>query len=312
MSATTTTTTATATKAAAAPAPAEAPDRVPRGDVTASLNFYSPPPTGEAPFNYTDVPPPGEPQRNFSDVVVPVLIRDARSGSGRGNDPTTAFTLDRDAFAILRGLPPSAEKAFADDASIERNYYPEVTDLLLANVPGASKVHIFDHTVRRPGPDAARGPVQRAHVDQTAASVEKRVRRYFDGEEADALLSRRYRLINVWRPLNTGPVESMPLAFASSASVRDGDVVPVEHRYPDGYVGQTAAIRYDEKQEWYYLSGMTGDERILLECFDSESLKAGSGVAGGRVPHSAFAHPRTRDDAVGRESIEIRALVFGP
>lgn len=310
MSTTTTTTTTTVTPALAQ---TEAPDRVPRGDVTATLNFYSPPPTDEPPFNYTDVPPPGEPQRNFSDVVLPVLIRDARGGrNGSGEDPTAAFTLDRDAFAILRNLPPSAEKSFTSDASIQRNYYPEVTSLLLANVPGSTKVHIFDHTVRRSGADAHRTPVHRAHVDQTAFSVEKRVRRYFPKDEADALLSRRYRLINVWRPLNPGPVESSPLAFASSASVRDEDVVPVEHRYPDGYVGQTAAIRHNEGQEWYYLSGMTGDERVLLECFDSESLKPGSAVAGGRVPHSAFAHPRTRDDAVGRESIEIRALVFGP
>jgi hypothetical protein len=56
---------------------------------------------------------------------------------------------------------------------------------------------------------------------------------------------------------------------------------------------------------------MTGDERVLLECFDSDSLKDGSGVQGGRVPHSAFEDPRTREGAVGRESIEVRALVFG-
>lgn len=62
----------------------------------------------------------------------------------------------------------------------------------------------------------------------------------------------------------------------------------------------------------YYLSGMTGDEQILLECFDSEALKDGSAVKGGRVPHSAFADPRTREGAEGRESIEVRALVFGP
>lgn len=110
-------------------------------------------------------------------------------------------------------------------------------------------------------------------------------------------------------------MESFPLAFASSASVLDSDVIPVEHRYPaeaGGYVGQTAGIKHNPGQAWYYLSGVTGDERVLLECFDSESLKEGSGVQGGRVPHSAFEDPRTREGAVGRESIEVRALVFGP
>lgn len=84
-----------------------------------------------------------------------------------------------------------------------------------------------------------------------------------------------------------------------------------ELRYPDGYVGQTAAIAYNPPQRRYYLSGMTADGRLLLECFDSEGLREGSGVDGGRVPHTAFADPRTREDAAPRESIEVRALVFG-
>lgn len=276
---------------------------VPRGDVTAALNFYSPPADGSAPFNYTDTPPAGEPQRNFSDDQQQTLIRDVR---GRED----AFTLDRDAFQVLQSIPPSSEAAFADDASIKQNYYPEVERLLLDAVPGSDSVYIFDHTIRRADPNASRGPVTRVHIDQTAPSVEKRVRRYFP-DKADALLQGRYRLVNVWRPLNKKPIESLPLSFASSATLADADVVPIEHRYPDGYLGQTAAIKQNDNQQWYYLSGMTGSERLLLECFDSESLKKGSKI-GGRVPHSAFEDPRTRVDAEGRESIEVRALVFGP
>jgi hypothetical protein len=123
-------------------------------------------------------------------------------------------------------------------------------------------------------------------------------------------LKGRYRIINVWRPLN-GPVISTPLSFASSASVDDKDIVPVEHRYPER-TGQTAGVRYNEGQKWHYLSGMKNDERILLECFDSEVLKQGSSVKGGRVPHSAFEDPRTPVGAPARESIEVRTLVFGP
>jgi hypothetical protein len=160
--------------------------------------------------------------------------------------------------------------------------------------------------------------VARVHIDQTVSSAAQRVRRHASSSpsEAEALLAgTRYRIINVWRPLNARPVESFPLAFASSRTLRDDDIVPIEHRYvKTGYTGQTAAIRYHPGQEWYYLSGMTGDERILLECFDSEALKkeGSSSVQGGRVPHSAFEDPRTREGAEGRESIEVRALVFGP
>jgi hypothetical protein len=283
----------------------------PQGDVIATLNFYSPPEDRSTPYMLAgDVPADVDPskRRNFSDVGIPVLIRDVRANA-------SDYSLDRDAFQIVLNQPPSSEQSFTDDASIEANYYPEVTALLHSLIPSAHKVVIFDHTIRRAAADAPRTPVNRVHIDQTPSSAMQRVRRHGGAsspEEAEALLAGRYRIINVWRPLNRGPVESSPLAFASSSTLRDEDIVPVEHRYVDsGYVGQTAAIKYHEGQKWYYLSGMTGDERILLECFDSEALRDGTAVQGGRVPHSAFEDPRTREGVEARESIEVRALVFG-
>ncbi|KAI1339911.1 hypothetical protein F5Y15DRAFT_415334 [Xylariaceae sp. FL0016] len=282
------------------------PDPVPRGPVRATLNFTHPPPPGETLITHVDATPTGEPRSNIRPNPQAVLITDIR---GRESD----FTLDRDAFQILRHQPPpsSEPSAFTDDASIREHYYPEIASLLLATVPGATRIHLFDHTVRRPHPSARRKAVQYPHIDQTPLAAAKRVRTHL-GPDADALLRRRYRIINVWRPLNPRPVASLPLAFASSASLAPHDVIPVERRDPAGYVGQTAAVAYNPDQRWYYLSGMTSDERVLLECFDSEALKPGSGVQGGQVPHSAFADPRTRADAEGRESIEVRALVFGP
>ncbi|EFW98533.1 7alpha-cephem-methoxylase-like protein [Grosmannia clavigera kw1407] len=287
-------------------------DRVPRGDVRAELNFFNPPADGAKPFNYVDNPPEGEPERNFTYATHEVLIQDAR---GRNEFTKTPASLDHNAFLIVEDLPPSAEADFVDDESIRAKYYPEVEELLLRHVPGANRVVFFDHTVRRAGSDGPRGPVTRAHIDQTADAAAQRVRRHLPADDAEKLLQGRYRIINVWRPLNKGPVESFPLAFASSASVADKDVVPIEHRYPKesgGYVGHTAGIRYSPEQKWYYLSGMTGSERILIECFDSEALKDGTAVAGGRLAHSAFEHPGSLSDAEGRESIEVRTLVFGP
>lgn len=130
------------------------------------------------------------------------------------------------------------------------------------------------------------------------------------GGDAERLLQRRYRVVNVWRPPNKKPIESSPLAFASSYTVNDEDVIPVEYRYSSGYTGYTAAIKHNENQRWDYLSGMTGNERLLLECFDIDGLKEGSGVLGGRLAHTVFVDPRTRPDADGRESIEVRKLVF--
>jgi hypothetical protein len=275
----------------------------PSGAVQAELNFFKDPADGAKPFNYVEKPPEGEPQNNFGFEGHQVAIDDIRGHEDE-------YNLDRDAFLVVRNLPPSAEQDFEDDESIKAKYYPEVEDVLLKNVPGSKKIFIFDHTIRRSSPNANRAPVMRVHIDQTEDSVKQRVRRHLP-EEAEKLLQGRYRIINVWRPLNKKPVETFPLAFASSVTLADNDVVPVEHRYPT-YTGQTAGIRYNPDQKWHYLSGMTGDERLLLECFDSDSLKAGSEVKGGRLAHTAFVDPRSKPDAEGRESIEVRALVFGP
>jgi len=266
---------------------------IPRGDTTSTLTFYAPPVDGSAPWNYVEQPPAGHPQRNYGENNHDVTIHDIR---GR----EASFDLNTHGFATLSHQPASAETAFADDAHIQQTYYPEVERLLLTHVPGADRVFIFDHTIRRSDPAAKRAPVTRAHIDQTTKSATQRVHHHM-GAEADALLQGRVRLINVWRPLN-GPVVASPLAFADSTSVPDEDIVGVEHRYPDR-TGETAGVKFTEHGRWFYWSGMGNEERILLQCFDSRD--------GARTPHSAFVDRRTQEGWPGRESIEVRALVFG-
>ncbi|KAF2204334.1 hypothetical protein GQ43DRAFT_438063 [Delitschia confertaspora ATCC 74209] len=269
---------------------------IPRGPVTASLSFYQPPADGSKPFNYVEEPPEGQPQRNFGEKWHEVTIDDLR-----GKEHT--FTLDNNAFATLWNIP-SEEYDFTDDEKIKKVYYPEVERLLLNNLPGAHKIILFDHTIRRSTPDAPRTPVTRVHIDQTPSSAAARVRLH-SPDDAERLLQGRYRIVNVWRPLN-GPVMAHPLAVADSATVVDTDLVPVEHRYPDR-TGETASVRYNPGQKWYYWSGMRNEDRLLLKCFDSDKSMG----EWGRVPHTAFVDPRTPDGAIGRESIEVRALVFG-
>jgi len=274
---------------------------IPRGDTTVTVNYFRPPEDGSVPFNIVN-PKVGETPRNFGDFDVQIRVHDIRGEESK-------YNLDKDAFTVVSGVPESAEKDFVDDDSIKKNYYPEVEKLILDNVPGSNRVFLFDHTIRRSIPNAPRAPVRRVHIDQTLKSATQRVHHHLP-EEADKLLKGRFRIINIWRPLN-GPVQASPLGFASSSTLKDEDLIPVEHRYPDR-IGETAGIRYNEGQKWHYLSGMRNDERLFLECFDSESLKPGTKVQGGRVPHTAFQDPRTPKGAPGRESIEVRALVFGP
>ena len=262
---------------------------VPRGSVTAKLQFYTAPADGSKPFNYVESPPEGQPQRNFGDSAIDVTIHDIRGQESN-------FNIDTNAFGTLK-TAPSAETSFTDDDSIKKNYYPEVESLLLENVPGAKRILLFDHTVRRA--TGNRNPVTRVHIDQTTKSATARVHHHLP-DEAEELLKGRVRIVNVWRPLN-GPVQATPLAFADSTTVKDDDLIGIEHRYPDR-TGETAAVQHREEM-WHYWSGMENEERLLLECYDSEK--------GGRVPHTAFVDPRSPEDGKQRESIEVRALIFG-
>ena len=271
-------------------------DHVPRGPVNTKLNFYRAPEDGSKPHNWVEKPTDGTPQRNFTETIVEVTMNDIR-----GHEKE--FYLDKDAFQVFQKVDSQMTyDDWADDEKVKSVYYPEVEKFLLDNVPGSHKVTLFDHTIRRSNPDAPRAPVTRVHVDQTARSTEWRVKIH-DPEDADELLQGRYRIINVWRPLN-GPVQASPLGFASADTVNDNDLVPVEHRYPHR-TGETAAVQHDDKQKFFYWSGMQNDESLFLKCFDNKN-----GV-GQRVPHTAFVDPRTPEGAKGRESIEVRALVYG-
>jgi len=66
---------------------------------------------------------------------------------------------------------------------------------------GATRVFIFDHTIRREKkadePEAAlRGPVRNVHIDQSYAASVERVR-YHLPDEAEQLLQKRFQIINV-------------------------------------------------------------------------------------------------------------------
>ena len=262
---------------------------IPRGSVTTKLQFYKAPADGSRPFHFVETPPEGQPQSNYSNTDLPVTIHDIRGQESN-------FNLDTNAFSTLT-TSPSTEKSFTDDASIKKNYYPEVESLLLEHVPGAKRILLFDHTIRRA--TGNRNPVTRVHIDQTVKSATARVHQHIP-DEAEELLKGRVRIVNVWRPLN-GPVQATPLAFADSTTVKEEDLIGIEHRYPDR-TGEVAGVQHaDEK--WHYWSGMENDERLLLECYDSEN--------GGRVPHTAFVDPRSPEGGKARESIEVRALIFG-
>ncbi|MCI3953479.1 MAG: hypothetical protein K0R53_2979, partial [Burkholderiales bacterium] len=189
---------------------------------------------------------------------------------------------------------------------IQTRYYQEV-GALIKRVSGAQRVHVFDHTLRS-GDEGERDaklirePVLWAHNDYTEWSAPQRVRDLLP-DEADALLTRRFAIIQVWRAINR-PIHSNPLAIADAQSVAFDDLLVAERRYP-GRVGQTYRLRYNAAHRWFYFPKMKRDEALVFKVFDSEKDGRARFTA-----HTSFIDPQTPPGAPPRQSIEARALAF--
>ncbi|KXT02934.1 hypothetical protein AC578_10605 [Pseudocercospora eumusae] len=246
------------------------------------------------------------------------------------------FDTNNSGFAVYHY--PAKEKTFTDDEAVRDGYYKEIEQLLRDKLPGIKKVHIFDHTIRRQDKASPRQPVQQVHVDQTPGATDVRVRRHL-GDEAEELLKGRYQIINVWRPISH-PASDFPLAVVDWRSTEPADFIPVDLMYPKradsvtddddrgkeilpdansmdstaGYEvkGETMGVRANTNHKFYYQKDMTPDEVMLLKCYDSYGNDEPMGKKGiaVRTPHTAFVDPNTPKDAPGRQSIEVRCLIF--
>ena len=200
----------------------------------------------------------------------------------------------------------TAVKNFLDAEELKSVYYPEL-ERLIKERAGAARVVVFDHTLRS-GDEAEREaqlirePVLQAHNDYTEWSGPQRVREIM-GDEAEALLARRFAIIQVWRAINQ-PIRANPLAVADARSIDPQDLLVAERRYPHR-VGQTYRVKYNPRHRWFYFPEMRRDEAIVFKVYDS--------AKDGRArftPHTSFVDPATPPDAPPRQSIEARALAF--
>lgn len=251
---------------------------------------------GRKPFSHQYDPPPGQPVRSHEYEERRVFIQDGRPLGD-------VFSIDREGFALV----PHASKVanLYDEETLRADYYPE-TEALLKDATGASRVLIFDHTIRtsHPVPRGVRLPreaVLRVHNDYTLKSGPQRVRDLAP-EEAEARLRKRFAIVNVWRPI-VGPLQQYPLALGDATSLAAEDVIATDLIYPDR-VGEIYSIAYNPAQRWFYFPEMSRDEAVLIKTYDSDAAHARFSA------HGAFADPNFPNPKILRESIEIRALVF--
>jgi hypothetical protein len=214
--------------------------------------------------------------------------------------------LSLDTSGYLLAQHTTAMRDFFDPAEIAATYYPEVVDLVKRQ-SGAHRVEVFDHTLRS-GDEAERQAkrlrevIRGAHNDFTDWSGPQRVRDILP-DEADALLARRFAIIQVWRPIQA-LIEANPLAMADARSVASEDLLIAERRYPNR-IGQTYRLRYNPAHRWAYFPRQRRDEAIVFKVYDSDT--------NGRArftPHTSFDDPTTPAGAAPRQSIEVRTLAF--
>jgi hypothetical protein len=279
------------TKVDERPQTAAAPDAV-----EGSLNFAER--GDEKAYTYTYKPPEGVPATNIVTHAQTVKLQNAR---------TLAAGLDVDVQGFQIVSHHTAVRDFWDEAQTLALGHPEVAELVKA-VTGASRVVVFDHTLRRRDtgvtdrtPGQARQPASRVHVDQTVASGPQRVRDLM-GEQADDLLKRRAAIINVWRPIHH-EARDWPLAFADARSVARNDLIPSDLIFPHRK-GEIYGVAYSSVQQWRFVPDLQVDEAILIKCWDSDTSLAQF------TPHTAFQDPTTPEGTPPRESIEFRTIAF--
>jgi hypothetical protein len=268
-------------------------------EVTAELNYSID--TGVKPLDESYGP--GNVHSRKLGAIDPrrVRIRNGRRLAGQ-------LALERNGFVLVEHATRVAD--FFDPPRIPELYYPEV-QALVAQVSGAPRVVVFDHTVRSGAELAEREahqlqePVRLVHNDYTEWSGPQRVRDVLPAE-ADALLRHRFAIIQVWRPI-ARPAERTPLAIVDARSLSPGDLIASERRYPDR-IGEVYRVSHNPDHAWFYFPRMRPDEALVFKVHDSARDGRSRFSA-----HTAFDDPTSPPGAPPRQSIEARAFAFfGP
>ncbi len=163
------------------------------------------PATIEATFNYID----NNGEKLFTYTGGPGSL-DVRTGGTpdprrmtvhNGRLHADRFVLEQDGF---RFIPHDTKvRDFFEEDEVRRVYYAEMEALVKAE-SGARRVVVFDHTLRTADDELRekqkiREVVRRVHNDYTEWSGPQRVRDLLP-DEAEDLLTRRFAIIQVWRP----------------------------------------------------------------------------------------------------------------
>ncbi len=262
---------------------------------------------------------------------------------------TARRTLVRNGFELRARPLENPGLDFFDHDQVVRSYYPLCAEIV-REASGARNVFAFDHNIRSAvgkqdnqqikGGQQVQGPAHLVHGDYTLTSAPQRLRDLAkppgandtlrtllpDGEalldpaEVERVLDGgRFAIVNLWRNIAQGPVESHPLALCDAATVRPEHLVVFEIHYHDR-IGENYFAKHSDGHRWYFYPALTRDEALLIKQWDSDGALARSNgadpdAADPDAPctfsfHSAFEDPATAPDAPERWSIEVRCVAL--
>lgn len=217
--------------------------------------------------------------------------------------------FEHNGFTILE-LAEHPESAEWDDKKwVEKECYPAVIAGVKKAFPGASCLPLH-HQIRKrdtsfpisTGKDYTHGqPLVGAHIDTVRSSAEQLVQERLGGT-AKSILSKRYMIANVWRPLH-GPNDDYPLALCDLETIDQKRDLEVADYVSPTMNREHCLVYSNDNHRWWYLSQQKTTEALIFLQYDSEKE-----VASG-VPHAAFMNPHSRQIRP-RESIEIPMLIW--
>lgn len=226
----------------------------------------------------------------------------------RGLAPDRQPTLDVHGFEYAKQPTrffEDGEAKITDEARLAE--YCRELERFVQERLGAKRVFVFEppHFRKRLREVSYSVPVTEVHIDVSEESARKLVRHFYP-DECDELLSRRYQVINIWRPLFDN-LSDWPLALCDARTVDRGDLVETMSPYPFGFA-HSWQLYFNPAHAWYFVDRQHKDEVLLFKSFDSEA--AAGGMQG--TPHAAVDIARVQNLSFvrKRESVEARVLVF--
>ncbi len=262
-------------------------------------------------------------------LYFPHVMRDARRLEAYypGLSPESPDCMDKLGLALAHC--ESKCENFYDSAEVERVFYPEMEQLLLAFFPDATDAFVYNHDVfdqdyqgdrtedqdaKNPGVNARYANIVHNDLNDNSGRVScrelltKNLRNFgraqhYTEAEADAKMSRRFMSINLAKPMET--VRQNPFVLCAWPSFAAQPYIN-NYRIYDDRVGETTRFTYRPNHEWYWFPQQAPTEVSILKCYDSITDNSVSRYSF----HTACIDPTAPDDAPCRRNVVVRSFVF--